>query len=76
VKVPRILFDRWDDKGRVPWWARLVWPRLHFCAELDGLLFGDESPDDEPFLCGCLRWPIRFHEHEPYRAPSKPGGPF
>lgn len=30
---------RWiDHRGRIPWWARKIWPRAHWCPEMDELL--------------------------------------
>lgn len=38
MRCPDWLYRRFDDRGRIPWWARLVWRRAHFCPEMDDLL--------------------------------------
>lgn len=60
MRVPKFLYRKWDGRGHIPLWARIVWRRLHFCNEFDGLLTGDERPGDA-FLCACVRWPKRFY---------------
>lgn len=60
--MPRWLRRRINDTGRIPLLARLVWPRLHWCGELDDLLTGDEKPGEAPYLCGCVSWPKRYHD--------------
>ena len=53
----RIL--RWiDNRGRIPGWAVLVWPELHWCHELDGNL-EEKRPGR---WCECIehqRWWVR-----------------
>jgi len=53
----RIL--RWiDNRGRIPGWAVLVWPELHWCLELDGCL-EEKRPGR---WCECIehqRWWVR-----------------
>lgn len=39
--MPRFLLARFDRAGRIPWWARKLWPTAHFCNEWDGLLIDD-----------------------------------
>lgn len=47
---PIAIVCRWiDARGQIPWWARKLWPTLHWCLEQDGLLT-DETPD----FCHCL----------------------
>jgi hypothetical protein len=43
---------RWiDRRSRIPWWARLLWPKAHFCPEMDELLVIDNTTD-----CFCGRY--------------------
>jgi hypothetical protein len=37
-RCPRWLLAWFDWSGRIPVWARHLWPGLHFCNELDGSL--------------------------------------
>lgn len=56
--IRRILDDgfrertlrRWDRRGRVPFWARWLRPKLHFCCELDYALI-----DEKPEFCNCVK---------------------
>ena len=46
----RILFAMYgwiDRRGRIPFWARWIWPRAHWCPEYDYMLW--IAADD----CGC-----------------------
>jgi hypothetical protein len=70
LAIPRCLWRRWDKIGRIPRWARIVWPRLHFCTDFDGLLTGWQAPQEEPFLCGCVIWPV---EYAVFQKPARLG---
>lgn len=72
MRVPESLYRKWDESGRIPLWAQIVWPRLHFCDQFDELLTGDESPSDAPFLCACVSWPHRFHAAQEQQEPPGP----
>lgn len=41
---------RWDRRGRIPFWARRLRPKLHFCCELDYALI-----DEKPEFCSCVK---------------------
>lgn len=48
---------RWEIRGRVPRWARLIEPTMHFCPEWDGLLISCEDMEAE--CCSCF--PVRVY---------------
>lgn len=38
AKMPDWLYRWLDNRGRLPWIIRKLYPKAHFCPELDGLL--------------------------------------
>ena len=38
-----MLWDWLDRRGRIPFFVRWVFPRAHFCSEMDGLLILDDE---------------------------------
>lgn len=44
---------RWiDDRGRIPRWVRWIFPRAHFCPEMDYLLLLTKwECDQNPCFC-------------------------
>lgn len=59
LRMPLRLWSWLDERGSFRpfgWALRLVWPRLHFCDDLDGLLVVGDDPADE-WRCECVRWP-------------------
>ena len=49
---PIRLWRRWNESGRIPFWARLIWPTLHFCGDFDGLLIDRTMGEWECCTCG------------------------
>lgn len=44
MRTPRqMLWDWLDRRGRIPFFVRWVFPRAHFCSEMDGLLILDDE---------------------------------
>lgn len=56
-KCPGYLKMRWTfgHRNGIPWWARMLWPSLHFCIEWDGLVI--ERRDPEFKYCRCFSRP-------------------
>lgn len=49
---------RWlDRRGDIPAWASWLWPRAHFCPEMDDLLVVDDRDVAENCFCEIARNP-------------------
>jgi hypothetical protein len=51
MRLPNFIYSRIKRAESIPWWARLLWPTLHYCCEWDGLLI-DKSMDEYE-CCRC-----------------------
>lgn len=60
MRCPLWLYRWLDERGRIPWLVRMLWPKAHWCPEMDGLLIVDN-------LDGCFCGHVR-------RAESDAGG--
>ena len=49
------LYNWIDKRGRIPKWVRWIYPRAHFCCELDYLLVLTDAENDEiASFCDCV----------------------
>lgn len=69
MKLPLWLLRRFDDRDRIPWWALTLWPRCHWCLEIDGLLVPGDSKDH---YCDCVPWPQKWVEARKAEPPVDP----
>lgn len=46
MKTPLDLLYRWiDNRGFIPRWVRWIFPKAHWCPEMDHLLILDNTDD-------------------------------
>lgn len=55
MNCPRWLRRRIEDRGFIPRWVHWIWPKAHWCPEMDDLLVVDRL--DWEWNCYCDRKP-------------------
>lgn len=55
MTCPRWLYRRIDRRGSIPRWVRWLWPKAHWCPEMDYLLVIGDDHDWEDCFCGHAR---------------------
>lgn len=51
MPCPHWLYRWIDERGRIPWIVRKLWPSAHWCPAMDDLLLIDEG--QVRFACFC-----------------------
>jgi len=57
VRCPGWIWRWLDRRGDIPAWASWLWPRAHFCPEMDDLLVVDDRDVAENCFCEIARNP-------------------
>ena len=52
MNIKEKIYQWIDKRGRIQRWARWIWPKAHWCPEMDCLLVLDDPND-----CYCGRFP-------------------